>query len=159
MDIEALIATLVGDLAQVPGVAALVLGGARARGTPVDILYRDLDAIAAVARAGVAGRPRSAYQPGHPHGFIAAIYLAEIALCRPLWDPEGVVADLKRLADLYPAPLQAALIRQFSWEAAFALRTATKRSGARTCPTSRDAFSAACLTSCRRCSRSPRGTG
>jgi len=65
----------------------------------VDILYRDLDAIAAVARAGVAGRPRIAYQPGHPHGFITAIYLAEIALCRPLWDPEGVVADLKRLAD------------------------------------------------------------
>jgi hypothetical protein len=36
MDIEALISTLVGDLAQVPGVAALVLGGARdARGHPV----------------------------------------------------------------------------------------------------------------------------
>ena len=32
--------------------------------------------------------------PACPHGFITAIYLAEIALCRPLWDPEGVVADL-----------------------------------------------------------------
>jgi len=190
MDVEALIATLVGDLCQIPGVTALVLGGSRARGThtarsdvdlglyyrpdrppdlvrlgalatavddahrpgaltalgdwgpwindggwltvrgtPVDILYRDLDAVATVARACVAGRPRIVYQPGHAHGFITAIYLAEVALCRPLWDLEGVVADLTRLPDPYPAPLQAALIRQFSWEAAFALRTATKAVG------------------------------
>jgi len=99
------------------------------RGAPVDILYRDLDAVATVARECVAGRPRIVYQPGHPHGFITAIYLAEIALCRPLWDPEGVVADLKRLAVPYPAPLKAALIRQFAWEAAFALRTVTKAVG------------------------------
>jgi hypothetical protein len=190
MDVEALIAMLVGDLCWVPGVAALVVGGSRVRGTrtaqsdvdlalyyrpdwppdlarlgalattvddahrpgvltalggwgpwingggwltvqgtPVDILYRDLDAVATVARACVAGRPRIVYQPGHPHGFITAIYLAEIALCRPLWDPEGVVADLTRLAAPYPTPLQATLIRQFSWEAAFALRTAAKAVG------------------------------
>ncbi len=190
MDAEALISTLVRDLCQVPGVAAIVLGGSRARGThsprsdidialyyrsdqppdlvhlgelatavddahrpgvltalggwgpwingggwltvqqtSVDILYRDLDTVANTARECVAGRPRIVYQPGHPHGFITAIYLAEIALCRPLWDPEGIVADLKRLAVPYPAPLKEALIRQFSWEAAFALQTAAKAIG------------------------------
>ncbi len=190
MDAEAPIAVLVGDLRQVPGVVAIVLGGSRARGThtpgsdidlalsyrpdrppdltrlgplavaaddahrpgvltaiggwgpwingggwlavqgtPVDILYRDLDAVTTVARACVAGRPHIVYRTGHPHGFITAIYLAEVALCRPLRDPEGVVADLKRLADPYPAPLKVALIRQFAWEAAFTLRAAAKAVG------------------------------
>jgi len=45
----------------------------------------------------VAGHPQIAYQPGHPHGFLTAIYLAEIALCRVLWDPTGALAHLEGL--------------------------------------------------------------
>lgn len=187
MDVDAIIAALVRDLQVVPGVAAIVLGGSRARGThsagsdvdlalyyrpdqpldlarlgqiataaddahradvitgiggwgpwingggwltvralPVDLLYRDLAQVRTVLEECIAGQPRIVYQPGHPHGFVTAIYLAEIALCRVLWDPIGAVADLKRLATPYPPALKAALIRMFFWEADFSLKTAAK---------------------------------
>lgn len=93
---------------------------------PVDLLYRDLQTVTATVEECIAGRPRMVYQPGHPHGFGSAIYLAEVALCRILWDPTGAVADLKRLTVPYPAALKAALIRQFFWEADFSLKVAAK---------------------------------
>jgi predicted nucleotidyltransferase len=187
MDVDGIIAALVRDLQDVSGVAAIVLGGSRARGThtahsdvdlalyyrpdqpldlvrlgqiaatvddahradavteiggwgpwingggwltvrtvPVDLLYRDLVHVRAVLAECLGGQPRIVYQPGHPHGFVTAIYLAEIALCRVLWDPGGAIADLKRLATPYPAALKAALIRMFFWEADFSLKIAAK---------------------------------
>jgi len=94
--------------------------------TPVDLLYRDLHTVTATVEECVAGRPRLVYQPGHPHGFSTAIYLAEVALCRILWDPTGAVADLKRATVPYPAALKAALVQQFFWEADFSLKVAAK---------------------------------
>ena len=93
---------------------------------PVDLLYRDQGNVAAVAAECAAGMPLIVYQPGHPHGFSTAIYLAEVALCRPLWDPTGAIADLKRATIPYPAALRVALIRQFFWEVDFSLKVAAK---------------------------------
>jgi predicted nucleotidyltransferase len=93
---------------------------------PVDLLYRDLHAVATIMEECVAGCPRIDYQPGHPHGFSTAIYLAEVALCRVLWDPTGAIANLKRATVPYPAALKAGLIRQFYWEADFSLKVAAK---------------------------------
>ena len=59
------------------------------QGVPVDLLYRDIENVAAIMAECAAGMPRIVYQPGHPHGFSTAIYLAEVALCRVLWDPTG----------------------------------------------------------------------
>jgi hypothetical protein len=50
--------------------------------------------------------------------------MGEVALCRPLRDPQGVVADLKALALPYPDRLQEALIRRFQWEALFSIENA-----------------------------------
>ena len=94
--------------------------------TPVDLLYRDLRQVATVVGDCVAGHLQVVYQPGHPHGFSTAIYLAEIALCRALWDPTGAVAELKRTTVPYPAALKVALIQQFFWEADFSLKVAAK---------------------------------
>ena len=187
MDIDGIIAALVRELEDVPGVAGIVLGGSRARGThtvgsdidlalyyrpaqpldlahlsrlatavddahradvitgiggwgpwingggwltvrtlPVDLLYRDFAQVRTVLEECIAGHPRIVYQPGHPHGFVTAIYLAEIALCRVLWDPSGAIAELKRLATPYPPALKTSLIRMFFWEADFSLKTAAK---------------------------------
>jgi len=93
---------------------------------PVDLLYRDLHTVTTVVRECSAGHPQIAYQPGHPHGFLTAIYLAEIALCRVLWDPMGAIADLRAQVMPYPAALKAALIQQFFWEAEFSLKVAAK---------------------------------
>src|SRR5579875_1763714 len=42
---------------------------------PVDLLYRDVLQVTSVMQECIAGRPQIAYQPGHPHGFLTAIYL------------------------------------------------------------------------------------
>jgi hypothetical protein len=169
-------------LAEVPGVAAVVLGGSRARGTAnansdydlglyyrpaaqldtdcllhavrgmvddpgaaavtpvgdwgpwivgggwlsvggrkVDLVYRSGEAVVRVIRACRAGQITMHYQPGHPHGFCSAIWMGEVALCRPMHDPQGMMAELKAMTSPYPDELRKALVRQFQWEVLFSI--------------------------------------
>jgi hypothetical protein len=55
--------------------------------------------------------------------------MGEVALCRVLWDPENVLAGLKRRCEPYPPALGEALIRSFFWEARFALENAAHGRG------------------------------
>src|SRR3982074_3141697 len=59
-----------------------------------------------------------AYQPGHPFGFFSSIYVGEVALCQPLWDPMHGVAKAKEKIDGYPERLRRELVRRFVFEAA-----------------------------------------
>jgi hypothetical protein len=93
-------------------------------GQRVDLLYRELGKVRDVIEACRAGRIERVYQPGHPHAFVSAIYMGEMASCRVLWDPEGVLAPLKRHCEPYPPALGEALIRTFLWEAKFAVENA-----------------------------------
>ncbi len=93
-------------------------------GTRVDLLYRDLRRVEAVIGDCRAGRIERDYQPGHPHAFISAIYMGEVAYGRVLWDPAGSLAALKQLTVPYPQALAEALLDTFLWEAAFALENA-----------------------------------
>jgi Domain of unknown function (DUF4037) len=61
------------------------------------------------------------YQPGHPHGFSSAIWMAETALGKPLHDPDGALAALKATALPYPEKLGRALVDRFLWEVAFSI--------------------------------------
>jgi hypothetical protein len=58
-----------------------------------------------------------AYQPGHPFGFLSSIYVGEVALCQPLWDPMHWVAKAKEKIDGYPERLRRELVRRFVFEA------------------------------------------
>ncbi len=98
-------------------------------GKRVDLLYRDLGKVRGVIEACHAGRIERVYQPGHPHAFVSAIYMGEVARCRVLWDPENVLAGLKRRSEAYPPALAEALIRSFFWEARFALENAAHGRG------------------------------
>ena len=98
-------------------------------GKKVDLLYRDLGKVREVIEACQAGRIERVYQAGHPHAFVSAIYMGEVALCRVLWDPENVLAGLKRRCEPYPPALGEALIRSFFWEARFALENAAHGRG------------------------------
>ncbi len=98
-------------------------------GKRVDLLYRDLAKVREVIEACCGGRIERVYQPGHPHAFVSAIYMGEVALGRVLWDPETVMAPLKRRCDPYPAALAEALIGRFFGEARFALENAEHGSG------------------------------
>ncbi len=93
---------------------------------PVDFLYRDLDKINAVINSCLAGKVEIFYQPGHPNGFVSSIYLAETAVCQPLWDPEGIIARLKSSVSPYPIALQKAIIQNFAWEIDFSIGIAQK---------------------------------
>ncbi|MFS0726568.1 nucleotidyltransferase domain-containing protein [Paenibacillus sp. 1P07SE] len=95
-------------------------------GFPVDWLYRDLQRVSRVIDQSLRGEVTIDYQPGHPHGFINAIYAAEIAWCRILWDPTGRIEQLKSTLFPYPRALQKAMIEKFHWEADFALMNAEK---------------------------------
>ena len=90
-------------------------------GRRVDLLYRELGKVRGVIEACHAGRVERVYQPGHPHAFVSAIYMGEVALARVLWDPDQVMAPLKRQCTPYPPALAEALIRTFLWEARFAV--------------------------------------
>lgn len=181
-DADPLLARIVPRLADVTGVAAIVLGGSRARGTAtatsdhdiglyfepdtpldtgqlvsvardlvddpvsatvtavggwgprivgggwlcidgrkVDLLYRDIEKVAAVIADCHAGRIAMDYQAGHPHGFCSAIWMGEVALCRPLHDPRGAIAGLKATTAPYPEKLREALVERFLWEVSFSI--------------------------------------
>lgn len=98
-------------------------------GKRVDLLYRDLAKVRGVIAACRAGRVERAYQPGHPHAFISAIYMGELALAQVLGDPDQVLVPPRRQCNPYPDVLGEALIRTFFWEARFAVENAEHGSG------------------------------
>lgn len=93
---------------------------------PVDFLYRDLDTLNNVINSCLDGKVDIFYQPGHPNGFVSSIYLGEIAICQPLWDPEEIIAELKSRVSAYPIALQKAVIQKFAWEIDFSIGIAQK---------------------------------
>jgi len=101
-------------------------GWLKVRGMAVDFLYRDLAQVEQVIDDCRAGEVQIFYQAGHPHGFVTSIYMGEVAVCRPLWDPHGTLQMLKALTDPYPPALQRAVMDKFTWEARFSLDTARK---------------------------------
>lgn len=101
-------------------------GWLKVRGIPVDFLYRDLEKVTRIINDCHEGRVERVYQPGHPFAFITSIYLSEVALCRPLWDPYGTVEKLKAQVIPYPAGLKKATIDTFWWEVDFSLQIAHK---------------------------------
>ncbi|WP_231712452.1 hypothetical protein [Vineibacter terrae] len=92
----------------------------------MDLLYRNLERVRAVIDECHAGRIEVAYQPGHPHAFVSAIYMGEVAQCRVLSDTDGLLAGLVARTCPYPSTLRAALLQRFGWEASFALANARK---------------------------------
>ncbi len=103
-----------------------IVGGGwlRIGGQKVDLLYRSLEEVGGVVEECAAGKIRMDYQPGHPHCFCSAIWAGEVALCRPLHDPEGKLSALKSRTTPYPEALRAALLKRFFWEVLFSIENA-----------------------------------
>jgi predicted nucleotidyltransferase len=103
-------------------------GGAwlQVEGVAVDFLYRDLAKVNHVIDDCHTGKITIDYQPGHPHGFVSSIYMGEIAICQPLYDPDGVLEALKAKTKPYPVQLKQATINTFAWEISFSLFVAKK---------------------------------
>lgn len=69
----------------------------------------------------VAPRPPDRNSAWHPHGFCSAIWMGEVAICRPLHDPRSCIVELKALTSSYPDKLREALLREFLWEVLFSI--------------------------------------
>src|SRR5690606_20114507 len=66
------------------------------------------------------------YQVGHPHGFFSHYYLGEVAYCQPLFDPTGVLRQLKSRILPYPSALKRSLADGFIREADLTLFAAQR---------------------------------
>lgn len=101
-------------------------GWLKVNSVPVDFIYRDLDRVTNVIRECREGHIEKVYQPGHPFAFVSSIYLSEVALCRPLWDPHATIEKLKTQVIPYPPGLKKAVLDSFWWEVDFSLAIAQK---------------------------------
>jgi hypothetical protein len=102
---------------------AWVNGGAWIR-TPagkVDFLYRNLDQVRQTIAEAQQGISHHDYDQQPAYGFHSVIYLAETQVCIPLYDPQGVIAELKRSVEIYPAILKQRIIADALWAAEFTL--------------------------------------
>jgi hypothetical protein len=134
LDVERLLEVVKGlvddpaaaKVTEVGGWGPWIVGGGwlTIAGKKVDLLYRPIESVEKVIRDCRDGRVSMDYQPGHPHGFCSAIWMGEVALCRPLSDSEGALARLKAMTAPYPDKLREALIRRFQWEVLFSIENA-----------------------------------
>ena len=134
LDVERLLEVVKGlvddpaaaKVTEVGGWGPWIVGGGwlTIAGQKVDLLHRPIESVEKVIRDCREGRVSMDYQPGHPHGFCSAIWMGEVALCRPLSDTEGGLARLKAMALPYPEKLREALIRRFQWEIQFSIENA-----------------------------------
>lgn len=98
-------------------------------GQHVDFIYRDIGRVARVIDECCAGVLTINDQAGHPAGFPSSIYMGEVAVCQPLWDPRGTLAALKARTVPYPEALKQAVYRQLSWQPEFCLQLARGTAG------------------------------
>ena len=100
----------------VNGGAWLTIGGQR-----VDLLYRNIDFVSSTIDDCNAGNVRSDYWQQPAYGFHSFMYCTEIAICRPLYDPDQVIERLKAKVAQYSPHLKQAIIKNFLWSARFTL--------------------------------------
>ncbi len=90
-------------------------------GYHVDFILRDTHRVENMIMECQEGNISAHYQTGHPHAYINAMYLGELAVCKVLWDKEGNISALKSVAEQYPPKLKKAIIGFFGFEAEFSL--------------------------------------
>ncbi|EYQ98653.1 nucleotidyltransferase domain-containing protein [Staphylococcus pseudintermedius] len=91
------------------------------QGYHVDLIFRDIKRVSKVIDDCLSGLVSIHYQTGHPHGYLNAMYMGELAICNVLSDPEGTLAELKKKTEPYPEKFREAMIQYFSFEASFSL--------------------------------------
>ena len=96
------------------------------RGQRVDFLYRDSDFVARTLDNCNNGIFETDYLQQPPYGFYSYMYCAETQICQPLYDPNGIVSQLKAKVVTYPQPLKHAIIKHALWSASFSLENGYK---------------------------------
>lgn len=92
----------------------------------VDLIYRSIEQVESTIEKAHDGIWENDFEQQPPYGFSSIIYLAETHYCRPLYDPSGIISELKKEVETYPPKLKAAIVQQSLWAAQFALWQADK---------------------------------
>ncbi|PQP88880.1 DNA polymerase subunit beta [Paenibacillus sp. AR247] len=109
-------------ITEIGGWGPWINGGAGCKSNKFRLTFdRDIRKVSTEMEECLEGNVTIDYQPGHPHGFINAIYMAEVALCHVLWDPADIITALKSKTSPFPAVYRQAVIGKFLWEAEFSL--------------------------------------
>lgn len=91
------------------------------QGYHVDFILRDIKRVSKVIDDCLNGKISSNYQTGHPHAYLNAMYMGEIAICKVLDDPKNKISELKAKTIPYPENLKNAIIGWYMFEASFSL--------------------------------------
>ena len=87
----------------------------------VDFLYRNIEQVQRTLREASQGIFQHDYDQQPTHGFYSVIYLAETSICVPLYDPQGMLSDLKQQVAVYPPLLKQRILSDCLWAAEFTL--------------------------------------
>lgn len=96
------------------------------QGQRVDLLYRNSDFVAKIIDDCNRGIIVSDYWQQPAYGFHSFMYCSETSICKPLFDPDGLITRLKGLVSSYSPQLKQAIIKNFLWSAQFSLMNAEK---------------------------------
>ncbi|WP_291648348.1 nucleotidyltransferase domain-containing protein [Clostridium sp.] len=91
------------------------------QGYHVDFIFRDINRVYKVIDDCLNGKISSNYQTGHPHAYLNAMYMGEVAICKVLDDPKNKISELKVKTMPYPENLKNAIIGWYMFEASFSL--------------------------------------
>nr|HMN28016.1 hypothetical protein [Caldilineaceae bacterium] len=87
----------------------------------VDFLYRNLGQVQRTIAEAQQGIVQHDYAQQPAYGFYSVIYLAETAICIPLYDPARLIANLQQQVATYPPLLKQKVIADTLWAAEFTL--------------------------------------
>lgn len=87
----------------------------------VDFIFRNIDQVRRTIAEAQQGITHHDYDQQPAYGFYSVMYLAETQICIPLYDPAGVIAELKRSVQVYPPELKRRVTADSLWSAEFTL--------------------------------------
>lgn len=87
----------------------------------VDFLYRNIDQVQRAIDDALRGVTHHDFDQQPAYGFYSVIYLGETFICKPLYDPQGIIARLKEQVAAYPPLLKEKVVAGSLWMAEFSL--------------------------------------
>ena len=87
----------------------------------VDFIYRNIEQVRATIEKSKNGVWENDFDQQPPYGFSSTMYLAETHYCKPLYDPQRIIAELKSTVHVYPEKLKRSVIQQSLWAAEFTI--------------------------------------
>src|SRR5690606_15918927 len=87
----------------------------------IDFLYRNINQVRRTIQDAMEGIWENHFDQQPPYGFSSMFYLAEVEVCKPIFDPQNVLQYLKSLVKIYPENLKNKIVQDSLWAAEFTI--------------------------------------